>query len=156
MGRRKLWTGKRLRQISAELAQLGIGVCPNTVRRLLRQLDYGLHANAKRLSAECPGRDEQFTYMAEEKRQFLQRGLPIISVDTKKKERIGNYKNPGQVRSQQATPVSDHDFRSQDWAGQRRGKCHGHFSVLAVHFRPSWLQIHRLISAAWTTDFERC
>jgi hypothetical protein len=113
MGRRKLWTGKRLRQISAELAHLGIGVCPNTVRRLLRQLDYGLHANAKRLSAACPGRDEQFTYMAEEKRQFLQRGLPIISVDTKKKELIGNFKNPGQVWSQQATPVSDHDFRSQ-------------------------------------------
>jgi len=113
MGRRKLWTGKRLRQISAELAQLGIGVSPNTVRRLLRQLDCGLHANAKRLSAECPGRDEQFTYMTEEKQQFLQRGLPIISVDTKKKELIGNFKNPGQVWSQQATPVSDHDFRSQ-------------------------------------------
>ena len=113
MGRRKLWTGKRLRQISTELAQLDIIVCPNTVRRLMRKLDYGLHSNAKSLSADCPDRDEQFIYMAEEKKQFLKRGLPIISVDTKKKELIGNFKNPGSVWSQQATPVNDHDFRSQ-------------------------------------------
>ncbi len=113
MGRRKLWTGKRLRQISAELAQLEIFVCPNTVRRLLRQLDYGLHSNAKSLSAACPDRNEQFIYMAEEKKQFLKRGLPIISVDTKKKELIGNFKNPGQVWGRSATPVNDHDFRSQ-------------------------------------------
>ncbi len=51
--------------------------------------------------------------MAEEKKQFLQHGLPIISVDTKKKELIGHFKNPGQVWSRQAPPVNDHDFRSQ-------------------------------------------
>lgn len=113
MGQRRLWTGKRLRQISAELADLNIQVCPNTVRRLLHQLDYGLHANAKSLSTDCPERDEQFIYMAEEKKQFLERGLPIISVDTKKKELIGNFKNPGRVWSPHATPVNDHDFRSQ-------------------------------------------
>ena len=113
MGQRRLWTGKRLRQISAELAQLDIQVCPNTVRRLLDQLGYGLHANAKALSVDCPERDEQFIYMAEEKKQFLLRGLPIISVDTKKKELIGNFKNSGRVWSQQATAVNDHDFRSQ-------------------------------------------
>ncbi len=113
MGQRRLWTGKRLRQISAELAQLDIQVCPHTVRRLLDQLGYGLHANAKALSADCPERDEQFIYMAEEKKQFLLRGLPIISVDTKKKELIGNFKNSGRVWSQQATAVNDHDFRSQ-------------------------------------------
>jgi hypothetical protein len=112
-GRRKLWTGKRLRQITAELLQLDIQVAPNTVRRLLGQLEYGLHANAKRLSSGCPGRDEQSTYLAEEKQQFLQRGLPVISVDTKKKELIGNFKNAGRVWSRQATPVKDHDFRSE-------------------------------------------
>ena len=58
MGRRRLWTGKRLRQITAQLAQLEIQVCPNTVRRLLEQLGYGLHANAKSLSADCPERNE--------------------------------------------------------------------------------------------------
>ena len=113
MGRRRLWTGKRLRQICAELAQLEILVCPNTVRRLLDKLGYALHANTKSLSNHCPERDEQFIYMAEEKKQFLKRGLPIISVDSKKKELIGNFKNPGRVWSQEATAVNDHDFRSQ-------------------------------------------
>ena len=49
--------------------------------------------------AGCPERDEQFCYIAEEKKQFLQRGLPIISVDTKKKELVGNFKNAGRVWS---------------------------------------------------------
>lgn len=113
MGQGKLWTGKRLREITAELAKLDIIVCPNTVRRLLDQLGYGLHANTKSISVDCPDRDEQFIYMAEEKKQFLKRGLPIISVDTKKKELIGNFKNAGRLWSLQATPVNDHDFRSQ-------------------------------------------
>ena len=112
-GRRKLWTGKRLRQITAELRQLDIQVSPNTVRRLLRQLEYGLHANVKRLARGCSHRDEQFTYLAAAKQQFLQRGLPVISVDTKKKELIGNFKNAGRVWSQAATPVKDHNFRSE-------------------------------------------
>ncbi|HXJ17895.1 MAG TPA: ISAzo13 family transposase [Candidatus Polarisedimenticolia bacterium] len=113
MGRRRCWTGKRLRQICAELAQLDILVSPNTVRRLLACLGYGLHANLKSLSRSGPERNEQFLYIAEEKKQFLQRGLPIISIDTKKKELIGQFKNPGRVWSQRATPVNDHDFRSQ-------------------------------------------
>jgi len=113
MGRRRRWTGKRLRQICAELTRLDIVVSPNTVRRLLNQLGYALHANAKSLSRGCPERDEQFCYIAQEKKQFLQRGLPIISVDTKKKELVGNFKNTGRVWSQVATPVNDHDFRSQ-------------------------------------------
>ena len=113
MGRRRRWTGKRLRQICAELAQLHILVSPNTVRRLLDKLGYGLHANTKSLSSSCPERNDQFLYITEEKKQFLKRGLPIISVDTKKKELIGNFKNPGRVWGQTATPVNDHDFRSQ-------------------------------------------
>lgn len=113
MGRRRRWTGKRLRGICAELAQLDIVVSPNTVRRLLDQLGYALHANTKSLSRGCPQRDEQFSYIAEEKNQFLRRGLPIISVDTKKKELVGNFKNAGRVWALAPTPVKDHDFRSE-------------------------------------------
>ena len=113
MGRRRLWTGKRLRQITAELRRLHIRVCPNTVRALLHKLGYALHANAKNLSVDCPERDEQFTYMACSKQEFLKRGQPIISIDTKKKELVGNFRNPGRVWSQQAIAVNDHDFRSQ-------------------------------------------
>lgn len=112
MGRRRLWTGKRLSQLSRELGELSISVCPNTVRRLLNQLDYALHANAKSLSAGCEKRDEQFECIARQRKRFSQGGLPIISVDTKKKELVGNFKNPGRVWARGAVPVNDHDFRS--------------------------------------------
>ena len=113
MGRRKFWTGKRLRQIAADLRKLKIHVSPNTVRRLLHEIDYTLHANAKSLSVSAKERDAQFNRIAQQRRRFCRCGLPIISVDTKKKELIGNFKNPGRVWSQQALPVNDHDFRSQ-------------------------------------------
>ncbi len=113
MGRRRLWTGKRLRQITRELGGLGISVSPNTVRRLLRQLDYALHANTKSISVSSQHRDLQFSCIARHKKRFLHRGLPVISVDTKKKELVGNFKNPGRVWSSKPTPVNDHDFRSQ-------------------------------------------
>ena len=113
MGRRGLWTGKRLRQITRELRALKIKVSPNTVRRLLDQMGYALHANCKSLGVSCQQRDEQFGYIARQKKRFLNRGLPIISVDSKKKELVGNFKNAGQVWSQKALAVNDHDFRSQ-------------------------------------------
>ena len=113
MGRRKFWTGKRLRQIAADLRKLKIHVSPNTVRRLLHEIDYTLHANAKSLSVSSKERDAQFNCIAQQRRRFCRCGLPIISVDTKKKELVGNFKNPGRVWSQQALPVNDHDFRSQ-------------------------------------------
>jgi len=112
-GRRGLWTGKRLRQITLELRGLGIAVSPNTVRRLLGQLGYALRANAKSISVSSPHRDEQFGCIARQKKRFLRAGLPIISVDTKKKELVGNFKNPGRVWGSQPVPVNDHDFRSQ-------------------------------------------
>jgi hypothetical protein len=114
MGRQGLWTGKRLRDISAELAQLGLRVCPNTVRRLLNEIDYALHANRKSLAAETsPHRDQQFGWLNHYRQEFASSGYPIISVDTKKKELVGQFKNPGRVWSQAPILVQDHDFRSQ-------------------------------------------
>jgi hypothetical protein len=113
-GKRGLWTGKRLRHISSELAQLGLRVCPNTVGRLLREVDYALHANRKSLCAEVsPWRDEQFGWLNHQRRDFASRGYPIISVDTKKKELVGQFKNNGRVWSREPILVQDHDFRSQ-------------------------------------------
>jgi hypothetical protein len=112
-GRHPLWTGKRLVQITRELRQLDIAVSPRTVRRLLDQLGYALHANSKSLSAPHEQRDQQFQCIARHKNRFVRAALPIISVDTKKKELVGNFKNPGRVWSLAATPVKDHDFRSE-------------------------------------------
>jgi hypothetical protein len=111
MGRR-LWTGKRLRQITEELRLLDLRVSPNTVRRLLDQLGYALHANRKAVSIAHAQRDQQFYCIARQKKRFEQHAWPIISVDTKKKELVGNFKNQGRVWSLEPTAVNDHDFRS--------------------------------------------
>ncbi len=114
MGRRGLWTGLRLEQICKGLKELAITVCPNTVRRLLEVLGYALHANRKSLSGpQSPERDGQFRYIQHQRQEFTQSGLPIISVDTKKKELVGPFKNAGRIWSREALPVNDHDFRSQ-------------------------------------------
>jgi len=114
MGRRGLWTGLRLEQICDRLQALGLTVCPHTVRRLLDGLGYALHANRKSLSGpQSPERDGQFLYLQHQRQEFAQSGLPIISVDTKKKELVGTFRNAGRIWSREALPVNDHDFRSQ-------------------------------------------
>lgn len=113
MGQRGLWTGLRLEQICDRLKELGITVCPNTARRLLDVLGYALHANRKSLSGpQSPHRDCQFQYLQHQREQFTQEGLPIISVDTKKKELVGRFKNAGRIWSREPQPVNDHDFPS--------------------------------------------
>ena len=112
-GRRGLWTGKRLVQITRELRRWGITVSSRTVRRLLAQLGYALHANSKSLSRSHAQRDRQFQCIARQKRRFVREGLPIIRVDTKKKELIGNFKNAGRVWSREPIAVKDPDFRSE-------------------------------------------
>ena len=114
MGKRGLWTGKRLRDISSELSRLGLRVCPNTVRRLLDEAGYALHANRKSLcTSTSPFRDQQFDLLNLQRQEFTRSGYPIISVDTKKKELVGQFKNNGRVWSRDPIPVQDHDFRSQ-------------------------------------------
>ena len=114
MARRGLWTGQHLEAISAQLSRLGLWVCPNTVRRLLDRLGYALRANRKSLSGpQSPQRERQFRYLNRKRSQFVRQALPVISVDTKKKELVGRFKNAGRVWSQAAVPVNDHDFRSQ-------------------------------------------
>lgn len=107
------WTRRTTAKIARELEGLGIEVCPNTVARILRQLGFSLRVNHKTLSRRSdPDRDEQFHYIAERREEFAKNGQAIISIDTKKKELIGNFKNPGRAWSQQPTHVNDHDFRS--------------------------------------------
>jgi len=113
MGRQGLWTGLHLEEISSHLRGLGLSVCPNTVRRLLQELQVALHANRKSLSGpQSPHRDAQFQYIGYQRAQFTKEGLPIVSVDTKKKEQVGRFKNPGRIWSREALPVNDHDFPS--------------------------------------------
>jgi len=99
--------------MSGHLTHLGLSVCPNTVRRLLEQLHVALHANRKSLSGkQSPHRDAQFQYLRYQRERFAQAGLPIVSVDSKKKELVGRFKNGGRIWSREALPVNDHDFPS--------------------------------------------
>ena len=91
-----------------------LGIDPGTVARILKDLDYRLRVNHKRVAAGSgPDRDQQFQYLAEQRMKFAQRGLPIVSIDTKKRELVGNFKNAGSVWAQTPQAVNDHDFRSQ-------------------------------------------
>jgi hypothetical protein len=112
MAQRGLWTRLRLRKISRLLRRLGLRVCPNTVRRLLEKLGYALYSNRKSLCSHHPDRERQFRYLAKQRRRFSLEQAPIISVDTKKRELVGQFKNPGQVWSREPIKVHDHDFPS--------------------------------------------
>lgn len=108
------WTRKTTAKVSGELSSAGIDVSPNTVARLLHQLGYALRVNHKKRAARGshPDRNQQFEYIAAQRRSFQRRGLPIISLDTKKKELVGCFKNNGTVWTRRAHDVFDHDFRS--------------------------------------------
>jgi hypothetical protein len=100
-----------LRHLSAALQQAGHPISHSSVRRLLAELDYSLKANRKRCAgAAHPDRDTQFVYLESLKAAFLEAGDPVISVDTKKKEWIGNFKNGGRSWCRAAEEVNDHDF----------------------------------------------
>jgi hypothetical protein len=107
------WTRRTTEKIAHELESLDIQVCPNTVAKILKQLGFSLRVNHKKLSRPSdPDRDEQFRYIAELRDRFAAASQPIVSIDTKKKELIGNFKNPGRAWSKAPTLVNDHDFRS--------------------------------------------
>ena len=90
------WTRRTTEKISDELASGGIQVGARTVARLLKDLDYRLRVNHKRVSAGSgPDRDEQFQHITQQRRRFAECGLPIVSIDTKKRELVGNFKNHG-------------------------------------------------------------
>jgi hypothetical protein len=95
------------------LGDFGVSVSPNTVARLLRHMGYSLRVNHKQLSTDLsPDRNDQFLYLSDLRQRFQRRGLPIISVDTKKRELVGNFKNPGLRWDLSPRLVNDHDFRS--------------------------------------------
>jgi hypothetical protein len=118
MSERK-WVRASLRSLSRRLGEAGHPASPPTVRRLLDDQGYRLHANTKQLEAGAahPDRDRQFEYIAHQRQAFGVAGLPRISVDTKKKELIGPFKNAGRAWSQAAEAVNVHDFR-QDALGR--------------------------------------
>ena len=107
------WTHKSLRQLQAALATQGVTISRPTISRLLGEQDYSLQANRKRLSGkQYPERDQQFAYLVRWRKAYLQRGWPVISIDAKKTELIGNFKNAGRAWRQERCDVNTYDFLS--------------------------------------------
>lgn len=107
------WTHKTVRKLEEELRRQGHQVSRTTVARLLHERNFSLRTNRKRLArTQDPNRDRQFRFLARQRRRFLRQGWPVLSVDTKKKELVGNFKNPGKAWRKKARAVLDHDFPS--------------------------------------------
>ena len=110
------WTCRSTRSISDELNRRGHEVSKSSVYRLLIEMGYSLQSNKKSLSrAEHPDRDRQFKIINRKIKKFLIESLPVISVDTKKKELVGNFINKGRSWRPQQNPtlVEDHDYASR-------------------------------------------
>lgn len=108
-----LWTSKSLRRLEQSLRGMGHSVCPHVIADCLRELGYSLQSNRKtKEGSEHLDRDEQFQYIADQAKSFLGGNEPVISVDTKKKELVGNYKNNGRQWRPKGSPetVNVHDF----------------------------------------------
>jgi Rhodopirellula transposase DDE domain len=107
------WTCKSVRRLAEELQHEGHAVSYQTVAELLHALDYSLQANQKTLEgSQHADRDEQFEYINRKAQRYLKQGEPVISVDTKKKELVGDFKNAGREWELKGQPeeVRVHDF----------------------------------------------
>jgi hypothetical protein len=107
------WTCKSTRQLARTLAAQGHPVSHTRVAQLLDTLGYSLQSNAKAIEGrQHPDRDAQFQYISRLTGRSLRRKNPVISVDTKKKELVGNYRNAGRERQPKGQPerVKVHDF----------------------------------------------
>jgi transposase len=111
------WTSKSTRKLAAELGRQGYDIGDRKVAELLHQMGYSLQANAKTLEgSRHPDRNAQFEYVHAQVKELLEQGLPVISVDTKKKELVGNYSNRGQEWRPQGKPQKTlvHDFPDEE------------------------------------------
>jgi hypothetical protein len=105
------WLNCRLVDIQHQLQKQGYRIHKLVISRILKAHKYRLHANVKRSSSKQePERDRQFRYIQSQQAAHHAAGQPVISVDTKKKELVGNFKNSGQIWCQEPEAVDDHDF----------------------------------------------
>jgi len=111
------WTCKSLRQLESELRSQGYAVSHTSIGDLLRKLGYSLQGNRKTLEGgEHPDRNAQFEFINTRAEDFMRKGQPVISVDTKKKELVGQYKNGGKELRPKGEPeqVKVYDFVDKD------------------------------------------
>ena len=126
-----LWTNLSLRELSRRLLELGTPASRRVIRRLLRQFKLGRRtARKKKTMGHHPDRNAQFENIARLRQEYQDAGDPVISIDTKKKELLGNFHRPGQTFTAQTVETFDHDFSS---AGQGKLIPHGIYDLANQH-----------------------
>jgi len=126
-----LWTNLSLRELSRRLLELGTPASRRVIRRLLRQFKLGRRtARKKKTMGHHPDRNAQFENIARLRREYQDAGDPIVSIDTKKKELLGNFHRPGHTLTEQTIETFDHDFPS---AGQGKLIPHGIYDLANQH-----------------------
>jgi len=114
------WTSKSTTNIAKELNSKGYKTSADTIGIILKQQGYSLQSNRKRFEGkQHPDRNAQFEYIAKAAEEFQARGCPVISVDTKKKELIGNYKNAGKEWTPKGAPI---EVEAYDFIDEDKGK----------------------------------
>jgi hypothetical protein len=114
------WTNKSTEGIAAELTRRGHPISERTVARMLDEMGYSLQLNRKQKEGpQHPDRDAQFRYINRQEASFGARRDPVISVDTKKKELLGAFKNAGRTWRPQGKP---HEVNVHDWPSRAKGK----------------------------------
>jgi hypothetical protein len=133
-----LWTCKSTRHLAQALGSLGHDVSHQTVARLLTDLGYNLQANRKTEEGKGhPDRDAQFEHSNRKVRSFQRRGQPVVSVDTKKKELVGNYKNPGREWEPEGQPRR---VKSKDFPDKALGKV-APYGVYDLTANEGWVNV---------------
>ena len=133
-----LWTAKSVRSLAGALREQGHEVSHETVAKLLRSLGYSLQANRKtKEGASHPDRDAQFGHINETVKAALDSGQPAISVDTKKKELIGDFKNSGQEWRPKGEPT---EVRTKDFKDKQLGKVNP-YGVYDIGSDTGWVSV---------------
>lgn len=130
------WTRKTTRALAQELQRKKYKIGHSTVPRLAKQLGYSLRKNRKRLSRKQDNqRDTQMRYLSKERKRFLEKNQPVISVDCKKKELIGQFRNPG--RTLRKNPV---DVLVTDFPSDAKGKAVP-YGIYDVHHNEGYMVV---------------
>lgn len=111
------WTCKSTYKLAEALQVKGYKISQKTVYSLLQEMGYSMQSNRKKMEGkQSPDRDAQFHFINRKVKQFQKKGYPVISVDAKKKENIGKYKNPGKEWEKKGKPtaVNTYDFPDKD------------------------------------------
>ncbi len=132
------WTSKSVRNLAQALKKKGFEVCPQTVATLLHELEYSLQVNKKSLEKSShQDRNAQFQYISDSVCKMQKKNNPTISVDTKKKELIGSYKNNGQELCKKRTPIK---VQSHDFPDPRLGKV-APYGVYDIGKNKGWVSV---------------